>query len=179
MLMVKMMKLWTGGGVKLVRTQMVSLLSAVGNVVRLREKRMKKARRERGVKLATTIRVRRSRVGNVVGVREKRMKKARRERGVKFVTTKRVRRSRAVGNAVVGQRERRMTRMKIAGTERGVRFVTTKWEKRRRVEGNASLPAIMKIMPTVIGNVAMSAMLVMTMRILLNVRSVLDRGFRL
>merc|ERR1712098_762011 len=104
-------------------------------------KRMKKARRERGVKLATTIRVRRSRVGNVVGVRETRMKKARRERGV--------------------------------------RFVTTNWEKRRRVEGNAGLPAIMKIMPTVIGNVAMPAMLVMTMRILLNVRSVLDRGFRL
>merc|ERR1712058_121090 len=111
--------------------------------------------------------------GNVVGVREKRMK-TRRERGVKFVTTKRVRRSHAVGNAVVEKRER-MTRLKMAETERGVRFVTTKWEKRRRVEGNASLPAIMKIMPTVIGNVAMPVMLVMTTRILLNVRSVFDK----
>merc|ERR1712240_705917 len=137
-----MMKMWTGRGVKFVRTQMVSQLSAVGNVVRVREKRMEKVRRERDVKLVTTIRVRRSRVGNVVG-----------------------------------KRERRMTNMKIAETERGVKFVTTKWEKRRRAEGNASLPAIVKIMPTVIGNVAMPAMLVMTMRILLNVESVLDRDF--
>merc|ERR1712240_170751 len=141
-----MMKMWTGRGVKFVRTQMVSQLSAVGNVVRVREKRMEKARRERGVK---------------------------------FVTTMRVRRSRVLGSAVVGKRERRMTNMKIAETERGVKFVTTKWEKRRRAEGNASLPAIVKIMPTVIGNVAMPAMLVMTMRILLNVKSVLDRDFRL
>merc|ERR1712130_140085 len=95
-------------------------------------------------------------------------KKEEAERDGKLVTTKRVRRRIAIGSVV----KKRM-RMKVE-TEKGAKFVTTTWEKRRRAEGNASLPAIMKIMPTVIGNVAMPAMLVMTMRILLNVRSVID-----
>merc|ERR1711872_513353 len=92
-------------------------------------------------------------------------------RGVKLVTTKRARRRIAIENA-----EKRKRIMKVK-TERGVKFVMTKWVRRWIALGNAVLPALMKMMPNVIGNGAMHVKLVMTITILFNVVSVIDKSF--
>merc|ERR1719481_1506475 len=129
-------------------------------------------REGRGVKLVTTKRVRRRiAIEDAVLMKRKRMKKVETERGVKFVTTIGVRRKIAIENA----EKRKMIRQ--VETERGVKFVTTKWVRKWIAIGNAVLPAMMKMMPNVIGNGAMHATLVMTITILFIVLSVIDKKF--
>merc|ERR1719481_1617437 len=126
-------------------------------------------REGRGVKLVTTKRVRR-RIAIEDAEKRKMIRQVETERGVKFVTTKRVRRRIAVENAG----KRKMIKVE---TERGVKFVTTKWVRKWIAIGNAVLPAMMKMMPNVIGNGAMHATLVMTITILFIVLSVIDKKF--